>query len=472
MRARALLPRTLVVAVVAAALHCGGGDSSGTATPSPAPSGTTTTNPPEEILHPNFVFLLGEARGWTSTSVVEDEAVPGSKSTLFETPSLDALAADGMTFSDFYAPSPRCMPSRASYFTGKSPAQLHMTFIPEGNKDGAPTGGVVPPVTVTDLPTSHTTVASMLKGVGYRTAHFGKWHAGKTDPSAYGFDASDGPTTNKGPAGEDHPNPAQAYGTADRGMQFMAESVAAGQPFYVQISHYGGGDPVDALPESYDAEAKRLAGADPKDVAEAAIIRDMDITVGRVLQKLEELGIADKTYVIFSADHGRAGASANKPLYQGKGSTWEGGIRVPLFVRGPGIKKGVHTHTRAMQVDLLPTLADLAHVPGPLPTGVEGGSLRPVLASTSVPVARPREEYVVHFPHYDKDPLGPSTAILLGNLKLIRFYESGEQKLFDLDADLGEQNDLAAKMPDEVQKLSKRLDDYLAAVGAQLPVVP
>jgi arylsulfatase A-like enzyme len=432
---------------------------------------TTTTTPPAPVEHPSFVFFLGEARGWTSTSTQVDEQVAGSKSSLFQTPNLDTIAAEGMTFADFYAPSPRCMPSRASYFSGKSPAQLHMTFIPEANKDGADTGTVVTPKTVTDLPTSEATVASLLKSVGYATAHFGKWHAGQTDPSQYGFDESDGPTTNKGPAGEEHPNPAQAFATAERGVAFMEKCVAAKTPFYLQISGYGGTDELDATPESFAAETQRLAGtkATAKDIADAAVIRDMDQAVGQVLAKVKDLGIAGSTYVLFSADHGRAGTNANEPLHQGKGSVWEGGIRVPLFVRGPGIQAGMHTHVRASQVDLLPTIATLAHLPGPLPAGLEGGDLWPVLSSAAESVTRSRDDFVVHFPHYDKDPLGPASAILAGDYKLIRFYEDGSLHLFDLVTDLEEAHDLAASDPDRVKVLDAQLTEYLTTIGAQMP---
>ncbi len=473
------LPRALVAVALSLLAGCGsdaaspaspgGGAEADAATPDAPDAPPSDSGFQGAVEHPNFIFLLGEARGWTSTSVLEDDAIPDSKSAMFQTPSLDGLAAEGMTFADFYAPSPRCMPSRASYFTGKSPAQLHMTFIPEGNKDGAVHGNVVPPVTVVDLPTSNATVASLLKGAGYATAHYGKWHAGQTDPTSYGFDESDGPTTNRGPAGETNPNPAQAFATAQRGVDFMAKSVAAGKPFYLQVSHYGGGAEIDATPESWAAESARLAGHTVNDIADAAVIRDMDQTVASILQKIDELGIAGTTYVIFSADHGRAGTSANPPLKQGKGSVWEGGIRVPLFIRGPGVAARAHSHVRATQVDLLPTIAELAHLPGPLPAGLEGGSLASLFASGSGAVQRSRDEFVVHFPHYDKDPLGPASTILLGDYKLIRFYEDGALHLFDLAQDLGEQSDLAAQMPDKVLELDQRMTDYLTAIGAQLP---
>lgn len=425
--------------------------------------------PPPPGGHPNFIFILGEARGWTSTSVLQDEENPDSRSPLFQTPNLDRLAGEGMTFSDFYAPSPRCMPSRASYFAGRSPAQLHMTFIPEGNRDGATMGQVVPPETVTDLPTDIPNVASVLKGVGYATAHFGKWHAGRTDPGMYGFDESDGPTSNRGPDGTMHPNPQEAFGTMERGLDFMQRNVAAATPFYLQISHYGGDDEANSLPETFAAESARLAGQDVKTIGEAAVIHDMDTTIGRILDEVDALGIGENTYVFFSADHGRAGARANEPLNQGKGSVWEGGIRVPLLIRGPGIPRRTHSHVRATQVDLMPTLMELAGVPGPMPPELEGGSLWSVLTSGTGEVVRSRSEFVVHFPHYDKDPLGPASAIIAGDFKLIRFYEDGSLRLYNLAQDLGEQNDLAAQLPDRVAELDGRLTDILNELGAQLP---
>lgn len=424
---------------------------------------------PPAVDRPNFVFILGEARGWTSTSVLQHEEVADSRSDTFETPNLDRIAAEGLTFSDFYAPSPRCMPSRASYFTGRSPAQLHMTFIPEGNRDGATMGQIVPPVTVTDLPTNVPNVASVLHGAGYATAHFGKWHAGRTDPAAYGFDESDGPTSNRGPDGTVHPNPVEAFATAERGMDFMARQVAAGRPFYLQVSHYGGSEEMNALPETFAAERARLPGAPVAIVAESAVLRDADTTIGLLLDQLDALGVADRTYVYFSADHGRAGVHSNEPLYQGKGSVWEGGVRVPLLIRGPRVPAGAHAHVRASQVDLLPTLAELAGVTDLPRDGLEGGSLAEVLRSGTGRVDRPSEAFVVHFPHYDKDPLGPSTSILLGRFKLIRFYEDDSRRLYDLESDLGEENDLAAALPERVAELDAAMTAYLTAVGAQMP---
>ena len=193
-----------------------------------------------------------------------------------------------------------------------------------------------------------------------------------------------------------------------------------------------------------------------------------DEHIGEMLNKLDELGIAQHTYVIFTTDHGSPGR--NPPLAGGKGTVSEGGLRVPFIIRGPGVQPGACSHVRAIGDDLFPTIAALAQVSEPLPKGIEGGSLVPVLTHGGVgAVERPREESVVHFPHYDKDIIGPASAIYLGDLKLIRIYETGEVRLFNLASDLGERRDLSREIPDKAKELDQRLSDYLAAVDAQMP---
>jgi arylsulfatase A-like enzyme len=344
-----------------------------------------------------------------------------------------------------------------------------MTFIPEGGKDGTVTGNVVPPVTVTDLPTTTATIATLLAPKGYTSAHFGKWHAGNTDPAAYGFALSDGPTANRGPANVDYPNPYEAYAMTERAIAFITQQAKSGTPFYLQVSHYNSRNELDASDSSIALATERLNGQRADVIGHAAALMDIDISVGQLLQSLEQLGLANTTYVVFSSDHGFQGANANLPLTQGKGTIWEGGIRVPLFVRGPGIEAGTLSTVRASGVDLVPTLAQLASI-GSLPEGLEGGSLVDVwMHGGSGTVTRPLEEFVVHFPHYDKDPIGPSSAILLGDYKMIRVYEDSSLRLFDLSRDYAEQIDLALTLPEKATELDQRLTAYLSAIGAQLP---
>lgn len=419
---------------------------------------------------PNFVVVLGEGHGWSSTSVQMDDAIVASKSAFVRTPNLEKLAAAGMRLANFYAPSPRCTPSRAALFTGKSPAQLRMTFVGEGRSDSGSNmnGRVLTPQASTELPTGETIIAELLRRAGYATAHYGKWHLGRVSPAQHGFDESDGPTNNGGPDNVANPHPKQLYGMTARGMDFMTRQVKAGRPFYLQLSHYASRQGGDATPEALAAVKRWGGNLNGREIDEAAADLDLDLALGQMLKKLDELGIAANTYVIFTTDHGTPGR--NPPLTGGKGTVEEGGLRVPYIIRGPGILAGACSHVRTIGEDIFPTIAELAHLNEPLPKGIEGGSIVSVLTNAGRgTVARPHEEFVVHFPHYDKDAIGPASAILLGDYKLIRVYESGALELFNLAQDPGERCDLAATMPDKVKELNQRLTIYLAAMNAQMP---
>jgi arylsulfatase A len=426
-------------------------------------------------LSPSFVVILGEGHGWSSTSVPMDDAVPASKSDLARTPALERLAREGMRFACAYAPLPRCTPTRAALFTGRNPAPMHMTFVGEGKGDtgGADAGRkMIPPHCVLELPAGEVTIGSLLKGAGYATAHFGKWHVGRVSPTRHGFDETDGANDNRGPENVENPNPRQAFALTERGLDFMARQAKAGRPFFLQMSHYAGKGPVDVRPETWEAVLKRAGGAadderNAKRIGSAAVMEDMDATIDSILKKIDELGIAGGTYVLYTADHGTPGR--NPPLTGGKGTLGEGGLRVPLIVRGPGIKAGACSHTRAILTDLLPTFAALARVKEPLPKGLDGGSLVPVLMNGGDgAVQRPREELVFHYPHYDHDNDGPASALLLGPFKLLKVYETDAVHLYDLSKDLAEQHDLAKEMPEKVVELARKLDEDLKAMDAQM----
>ena len=415
-------------------------------------SSTLDANAAATPKQPNFIVFYGEGAGWVSTSVQMDERNPASKGTTNKTPNLERLAAAGMRFSDGYAPSPRCTPSRATIFTGRSPAALHMTFVGIGDGMGAGniTTKVIPVNGSTELPLEETTIAELLKTVGYASAHFGKWHVGSRHPSQHGFDESDGPTSNGGPDNVSDPNPKQTLAMAQEGISFMEKQVKAGKPFYLQLSQY-----------------PNQGAKSPAEVSEEANI--IDSSYGQVMDAVQRLGIKDNTYIVYTTDHGTQGK--NTPLSGGKGDVLEGGIRVPFFVAGPGIKANTISHVRVSGADLFPTFAALAGVKeAAMPKGVEGGSLLPVLTNAGVgEVKRVREEFVVHFPHYDKNPQGPASSIFLGDYKMTRLYETGQLKLFDVSKDPSESNDLAKQMPAKVAELDARLTAYLKDVNAQMP---
>ena len=427
---------------------------------------------------PNFVVILGEGFGWSNTSGQMDESISGSKSSFIYTPNLEILEKQGMRFSNGYAASPRCTPSRASLFTGKTPGLLKMTFVNMGGNtkqggDGEVVGDnfkLKSPSPTIELPQSEITIGEVLKGAGYATAHFGKWHVGRTHPSNHGFEESDGATNNGGPENVRNPNPKEAFGMTERGVNFMTKQVKANKSFYLQLSHYAGRRDEDALPETYAATLKRLNG-DERIAGEAAVFEDMDTTIGTLLKKIDELGIAENTYVLYTADHGAAGQRANEPLRGGKGTLWEGGIRVPFIIRGPGIKPNTFSKTRVMAFDILPTFAELAGIEKPLPTEIEGGSFASVLFNGGKgEVKRKREEMVFHFPHYDNGNDGPATAIMLENLVAIKTYETGKLDLYDIAKDISERMDLSGQMPEKAAELEKKMTSYLKEINAQMPI--
>jgi len=410
---------------------------------------------PAPTSQPNFVVIMAEAQGWSNTSVMMDDRIPDSKSRLFATPAVERLAREGMRFTYGYAASPRCTPSRAALFTGRSPAALHMTYVGLGRSDGPVRTALLPPEPLLELPAATITVAELLQGAGYTTAHFGKWHVGRTDPARHGFDQSDGATGNGGPDNVASPNPKQAFGMTERGIAFMTAARQANRPFYLQLSHYPNQERKEA-----SGRPERGAKVDSDEI---------DQTVALLLAALDRLGLAANTYVFYTADHGAQGRVGNAPLSGGKGAVLEGGLRVPFLVRGPGIAGNVCSRVPVTACDLLPTVAALAGA-GPAPREVEGGSLVPVLRDPAGRgrVPRPREELVFHFPHYDLGNGGPATAIIVGSLKLIRNYERGSRRLFDLERDPAESKDLAASLPAKTAELDARLTAYLQAVNAQL----
>ncbi|TLD72636.1 sulfatase [Phragmitibacter flavus] len=424
---------------------------------------------------PNFIVILAEAQGWASMSSPQDDRHPeASTSSIIRTPHLDALAKRGMRFSDFYAASPRCTPTRAALFTGRSPASLHMTFVHEGRKAPVvhPSQKTIGPISITQLPTDIPTIGSLLQQQGYTTAHFGKWHCGRTQPSQHGFEHHDGPNGNGGPDNVEDPNPKQAYAIAEKGIQFITAQSASGQPFYLQLSQYPSRGPVTARLDTIESVKKRLGTRiGYQRIGIAAGAEEIDKTLGLLFAKLAQLNLLDNTYLIYTSDHGAQGINANGGLSQGKGSVWEGGLRVPLIIAGPGISPNSFTHVRASTVDLLPTVLHLAGATrSQLPTHLEGTSLASTLLNNPTPSAiRQHEEFVVHFPHHDKDPLGPASAIYSGKYKLIHFYETGDLKLFDLSTDVAEQTDVGPQQSEMVQRLHRLLTDHLASVQAAMP---
>jgi arylsulfatase A len=416
---------------------------------------------------PNIIFMLADDQGWDGLSVAMHPEVVESKGEIYHTPNLERLASQGMRFSAAYAPAPVCSPTRISLMTGKSPAALHWT------KAAPPETGrrLVEPRGIRSLADGETTIGELLSQLGYATAHFGKWHIAGGGPQRHGFQVSDGDTGNEQAYRFTDPNPVDIFGMAERATAFMEQNAQANRPFFIQLSWNALHAAENARKATLAKYEQKLGDSNRKRIATAAITEDLDAGVGKVLDAVDRLGLSSKTFVIYMSDNGAGGGK--RFLKGGKGDVYEGGIRVPLIIRGPGVAANSWCHTRVVGYDFFPTFCEWAGCDRrTLPKGIEGGSIVSLLAisgpkSPPATVHRAREEMVFHFPHYQGHT--PHSAILLGDLKLVHFYEDDHDELYDLARDMRERQDLAAQRPEDVRRLRDRLQSYLSAVDAQLP---
>ena len=379
------------------------------------------------------------------------------------TPNLDQLATQGMRFTSACAAQPICSPSRAALLTGKCPARLHLTTFLLGRAD-APTQKLLQPVIEGQLPLEEITVAELLHDAGYATACIGKWHLGGVGfgPKEQGFDfVFAGHETTKPTAEEGSKGEFRLTAEAEKFLEANKD-----KPFFLYLPHNSPHIPFAARPE----DAAKHAGA--FNPAYADVIARLDAAVGRVMAKVEALGLAERTIFIFASDHGGlhvletpgTPATHNTPFRAGKGFLYEGGLRVPLIVRWPGkIAPGVNA-TPVVLTDLMPTLLewggiDPAKAVGPL----DGVSLGKLFAGT--PLA-PRPLFW-HFPHYTNQGGRPAGAVREGDWKLVENYEDESVELFDLAKDPGETTNLAAQEKPRADGLLKKLREWRQRVGAQ-----
>jgi autotransporter-associated beta strand protein len=454
--------------------------------------------------YPNFVFIFADDQGWTGLSVPMDKNRSNSKSDYYRTPNMEVMAAQAMRFSFGYSPAPNCSPSRCAVLTGRTPARLKFTDIVGRNNNATagttsnPQYRLITPGKATDaIPSTTTSIPELLKsipGAGYSAAHFGKWHLGGGGPVNHGFDAdaNDGATDNgDGDIGATiNPDPKQAYGITDRAFAFLTSRVSAGAPFYLQTSHYAVHEEIQTTQSSYDSFAGVTPGFYHNNRLYAGMTTDLDINVGRLMNKLDDLGLRNSTYIIYHSDNGAPQAqSENYPLRGYKPEVWEGGTRVPTFVRGPGVPANSQCDTPVEGTDILPTIWEWATGSSTgLPSGLDGGSLVPTILSIAQDFPSPSNvlrggELVHHAPHY-VGPLPwpndwqqtakdgrPRSSIHVGHYKLVANYEPGTIELYDLDNDIGEQSDLSPAQLAIKWQLWVRLRDYLKLIGAQMPTL-
>ena len=438
------------------------------------------------VSKPNIVFILIDDMGYA------DGGCFGSK--FYQTPEIDALARSGVRFTSAYAACAVCSPTRAALMTGKYPARLHITdWIPG---EGAPGNSrFLVPDWQQHLPLEETTLATALKKLGYTTGHIGKWHLGGGEflPQHQGFDTNIAGGETGHPASYFWPygatnNEHRVPGLAARGGQqgeYLTDQLTdealqfieanRDRPFYLNFCHYAVHAPLMGKQELIDEAADRRGADGQSNKVYYAMLRSVDQSVGRIVKKLEELHLADHTLIIFTSDNGGAvhfgqpPATANPPLRNGKGSAYEGGLRVPLIVKLPGVTRtGAVCGTPIITMDFFPTLLELAGAnKAASRSATDGVSFVPLLRGEE---QTPHPELFWHYPHYwNGGKISPYSVARVGDWKLIRFYESGREELYNLKTDLSETNDLAASNQAKRKELVARLDAWLRGVHAQMP---
>jgi len=440
---------------------------------------------------PNFVIIYADDLGYTQTSVPMMKDRPELAHKLHQTPNLEKLAKRGMRFSNAYCPSPVCTSSRASIQFGKTTARVGCISIHD----------VVMNKKKIDLG-KNLSIAEMIKEAdkGYVTAFFGKGCSPMHWFKDHGYDVTD--FIHKHPNGNGHgdwwepadrtpiplDDPKRVFSLARSSIDYLKERGKDKRPFYMMVSHYAvhvrntslkstrkkylrilaeERGIADGVPDisKFDKNAEEM----PKNLRSiwehanyAAMMENMDSSIGMVLDELKAQGLEENTYVIFSSDNG--GGQSNAPLQGGKAKMWEGGLRIPMIVAGPGIAENSQCDKPVAQWDYLTTMHDLAGSTAALPYDLDGISLRPVLEQgNDGQLAKRDTGLVFHFPaHYTV----PITSYRDGDFKLMRHLNSGEIKLFDVVKDMGESNDLSKSMQEKTADMVRKLDAYLDKVGA------
>ena len=446
---------------------------------------------------PNIVFILADDLGWM------DVTINGSK--YYETPNIERLAKRGMKFTNAYTASPLCSPTRASILSGKYPERFHLTTpaghlppnpdVPLMKKTAAAWNKVITPTSRTFMPLEEVTIAEKLKTVGYTTGFIGKWHLGQAPyiPENQGFDYNVAGGPNPGPPSYFSPykiknlpdGPPKEYITdrvTDEALKYIEQKkdssfflcmweFAVHAPFQGKLSY------VKQFEDKVDPRGKQ------NNAIMGAMIKSLDESVGRIMDKLDELKLTDNTLIVLYSDNGGnmydiingKDATNNYPLKYGKGNIHEGGIRVPAVISWAGkIKPNTVSHEVISSIDFYPTFLDVASAKPDKNQILDGVNLLPYLTKRS---KINREAVYCHFPHYTPATNNyPSTSVRKGDWKLIRVYGEGENQkdgyeLYNLKDDIGEAKNLAAQMPDKVKELDKLIVKHVERTDGIFPVI-
>jgi arylsulfatase A-like enzyme len=435
-----------------------------------------------EAERPNIIFLLADDLGWTD--------VTSFNSSYYETPNLDRLCRQGMKFTEAYSAAPNCAPSRACIITGQY-VPRHGVYTVDGRNRfdnlGSPWQDrlLLAPENAQGIGTNRETIGTAIQKAGYRTGFFGKWHVGWGGPlplvahpeEVRGFD------TYMLCAVPKHYNasvwqeaathlPSDIYLSdylADHAIQFLEENKDG--PFFLFFADLLVHVPPEAPETLVQKYKNKPTPGRQKDPVYAAMVESLDHSFGRILAKLDELGLTENTLVVFTSDNGGDTRTSNFPLRGIKGMLYEGGIRVPAIARWPGhIEPGSSSDVPVCGIDMFPTFAAVAGSPVNKESCLlDGQNLVPLFEGRND--ALQGRNLFWYMPGYLPNRQAPAAVIRSGDYKLIHFFEDDHIELYNLRKDIGETTNLAAELPEITQKLKTKLDAWRDQTGAQIPPV-
>ncbi len=431
------------------------------------------------LAKPNVVLIYIDDYGW------RDVGFNGTK--FYETPNADRIAREGMNFRSAYANAPNCAPSRACLMSGLYSPRHGVYTVANSDRGKAALRKIIPTKNTTVLADEFVTLAEALKAGGYKTATMGKWHLGD-DPTTQGFDINIAGREWGSPSGGGYHSPykypnlvnrKKGEYLTDRLGNEAAKFIEANKerPFFLYLTHYAVHTPIQAKPELIAKYEQKTPTDKQTNAKYAAMIESMDDSVGTVLDTLDRLKLADNTIVIFYADNGgHGGVTSNAPLRGSKGMLYEGGIRVPMAVRWPGVvKSGTTSDEPVIGIDLYPTLLEATQTKLPPRVKLDGTSLLPIFSDAGASLFRPAIYW--HFPAYLQGytkrhgpfRTTPAGAIRMGDWKLIEYFEDGALELYNLADDIGEDQNLTKREAKRTAEMHSIMKAWRRATNAPVP---
>jgi arylsulfatase A-like enzyme len=438
----------------------------------------TSCSSPSLVKRPNIILINIDDMGWRDVGFMGSE--------YYETPHIDALALDGMIFTNAYASASNCAPSRACLMSGQWTPRHGIYTVNSSERGESKDRKLIPTKNNKILPDSQLILTEVLKSAGYRTCHAGKWHL-NDDPTTQGFDVNIGGCAAGNPGSYYPPYksvpldaPSEAYYLTnlimDKTLEFLDSTNE--EPFFLYYSPYAVHTPIQPVKELLPKYENKAAWNEQNNAGYATMVENLDIQIGRLIRKLQNSEKLENTFILFISDNGGFyRVTKQRPLRAGKGSYYEGGIREPMFAYWHGkIRKGSYSDVPVTNLDFYPTILEAAGISKPENKVLDGQSILPLLTKNRTPKERP---LYWHFPIYLQDGNSecqdslfrtrPGSAIRLGDWKLIEYFENNDIELYNLKNDIEEDKNLAESNPEKANELLEMLQNWRSETKAPVP---